>query len=79
MCEAGLRKLRLVTATMRPTQSVDRGPCDDDDRMMKMIDLDINVFADDRSTGEDHKEQGFGSYLRAHPASTGCPGTTVRT
>ena len=29
----------LVTATMRPTQSVDRGPCDDDDRMMKMIEV----------------------------------------
>ena len=34
----------LVTATMRPTQSVDRGPCDDDDRMMKTIDVDINVI-----------------------------------
>ena len=28
----------LVTATMRPTQSVDRGPCDDEDD----FDVDIN-------------------------------------
>ena len=76
----------LVTATMRPTQSVDRGPCDDDDRMMKTIDVDINVIREriryvTRSdvTRRDRKEEGFGSYLRAQPASTVCPGTTYVT